>query len=247
VFPPHRPHHCRSSNDAGPLITPDGASRLTRTTSPSSDASNPRSTRTRTAPISTTISETAVSAPRVRTGKNRGGSFDDGVLRSARARAWTSPAPDAVSAGHFVAPRNCDAAQLSVDALHPLVAANSFAERPLARHSRIRSTHFASVSFVMPGSLPMNRSPRKNASLRSGYIAKSRRRSWAKTDRQDCHASIDPHASLNRSSCMPEPITVQASTDPHVSLNRSPCKPQPITVQASTDHRASLNRSPCKP
>ncbi|HXX66106.1 MAG TPA: hypothetical protein VEK07_02935, partial [Polyangiaceae bacterium] len=44
-------------------------------------------------------------------------------------------------------------AQDNVDGLNPLLVANSSAERPLARHSRIRSTHFASVSFVMHSQL----------------------------------------------------------------------------------------------
>ena len=53
--------------------------------------------------------------------------------------------------------------------MYPLVLAKFSAESPLARHSRMRSTHFASVSFVMRPSLPTNRTPRKNASLCSGY------------------------------------------------------------------------------
>ena len=96
--------------------------------------------------------------------------LDDGVCRSARPPPCASPERGDVGAANSAARRTCDAAQHSVDALYPLVLAKFSAESPLARHSRMRSTHFASVSFVMRPSLPTNRTPRKNASLCSGYV-----------------------------------------------------------------------------
>ena len=121
------------------------------------------------APISTTISAASVLG-RVRRGKNRGASPDP--RRSGRARGWVSA--ELVGDGDLAARRSIDDAQRSVDALQPLLAAKSSAESPLARHSRTRSTHFASVSIVMRDNLPPNRPSRKNASSRSGYSERSR-------------------------------------------------------------------------
>jgi len=123
------------------------------------------------APISTTISAASVLG-RVRRGKNRGASPDP--RRSGRARRWVSAELGVVGDGDLAARRSIDDAQRSVDALQPLLAAKSPAESPLARHSRTRSTHFASVSIVMRDNLPPNRPSRKNASSRSGYSERSR-------------------------------------------------------------------------
>ena len=115
-----------------------------------------------------TISVAAVPAARARTGKNRGGSVGDAVRRAARGRERPCPALALVGTADEAACRNSDAAQQSVDALNPLLLAKSSAESPLSR-PRTRSTHFASVSFVMQGNLPPDRVPRKNAFLCSGY------------------------------------------------------------------------------
>jgi hypothetical protein len=82
----------------------------------------------------------------------------------------------------LAAGRSSDAAQQSVDALYPWLFANSSAESPLARHSRMRSTHLASVSFVMHSNLVPNRTDRKTASSCSGYPPASLLARFARPD-----------------------------------------------------------------
>jgi len=103
----------------------------------------------------------------MRTGKNRGALLRERVLRFARGCAAGSPLATGVVGDGLC--RSRDAAQQSVDALNPRLAANSSADSPLARHSRTRSDHFASVSFVMRANFAPNPTERKNAFSRSGY------------------------------------------------------------------------------
>jgi hypothetical protein len=105
----------------------------------------------------------------MRTGKNRGVLLRQPAFRFARGGA--SGSGPAVAVAGDPACRSRDAAQQSVDALNPRLDAKSSAETPLARHSRTRSDHFASVSFVMRdmrAKLAPNPAVRKNCHRSSG-------------------------------------------------------------------------------